>query len=141
MSLDYFKNHSTWNSKSESVEFSDLLGKTFNVIQSNDEYIVFYAEDGIEYHMFHEQDCCECVYIESIVGDITDLIGEPILVAEEVVNTGLEDPEDDYSDSCTWTFYKMATRKGYVDIRWIGTSNGYYSEYVYLYKRNSNEAL
>lgn len=115
------------------VEFSSLVGVTLSKIEisekSRDE-INFYATDGRRWRMYHEQECCESVYIEDIVGDLEDLIGSPIVVAEKVSNS--EDPckEDDCDYSHTWTFYKIDTTKGGVTIRWYGTSNGYYSESV-----------
>ena len=123
-----------WNNQ---VEFSELLGKVFKSIKASDDQIDFITEDDVTYQMYHSQDCCESVYIESIVGDLQDLVGNEILLAEEV--TSHENPEwydatNKYQDSFTWTFYKLATRKGYVDIRWYGESNGYYSESVDLYK-------
>ena len=115
-----------------------LKGKTLSSVRAVDDVIVFETIDGEMYKMFHMQDCCESVYIESIVGDLDDLVGEPLLMAEEGTNlfdTLREAGKDTASDgSHTWTFYKFATRKGYVDIRWYGTSNGYYSESVDLYK-------
>jgi hypothetical protein len=50
-------------------------------------------------------------------------------MAEEVVSENSEHAPQ-YPDSWTWTFYKFATIKGYVTIRWLGESNGYYSESV-----------
>lgn len=119
------------------VPFSTLLGKTIVEItglEAQSDSVIFATSDGKRYKMHHNQDCCESVDIESVVGDIADLIGESLLVAEEVEG---ETPADynfgDYEpDSYTWTFYKLATRKGYVDIRWLGASNGYYSESVHF---------
>jgi hypothetical protein len=118
-------------------EFEILVGKTLKAIyvpDSNDR-VTFATEDGEEYVMNHDQDCCESVYVESIVGELNDLIGSPIVQAEESASS--DDPvdvkrdSDSYvEDSQTWTFYRLATIKGSVVIRWYGSSNGYYSESV-----------
>lgn len=118
-----------------------LLGKTLLNIQmsqtlnsdSINDFLIFYTSDGEKYLMSHFQDCCEEVSIEDINGDLQDLFGSPILQAEQVVSQnetpeGVEQPSS--QESYTWTFYKFATIKGYVTIRWFGTSNGYYSESV-----------
>ena len=85
---------------------------------------------GKPFLMHHEQQCCESVSIESIEGELVNLLNHPILLAEEVTKSGNIDDEDEWNDGQTWTFYKLATIKGYVDIRWNGSSNGYYSESV-----------
>lgn len=122
---------------------SDLLGKVIKDIYiSGDKDVIFFTlEDGTEYKMYHEQDCCELVLLEDIIGDIEDLIGSPITMAEESTNS--ENPkkyEWGEDESFTWTFYKLATIKGYVTIRWYGTSNGYYCEKANFCKIK-NEAL
>lgn len=120
--------------------FSALIGKTLTEARNIDnKRIVFICDDGSEYALWHSQDCCESVYVDDISGDLSDLVGSPILVAEERASHAAEGaplPDDvpanatRDSESNTWTFYTLRTIKGTVDIRWHGTSNGYYSESV-----------
>lgn len=88
--------------------------------------LYFEQEDGEHFVLTHIQDCCEDVEIESIDGDLDDLVGVPLLMAEEIIKVGGEPT----LESNTWTFYKFATVKGYVTVRFLGWSNGYYSERV-----------
>ena len=113
------------------MSIENMIGKVFTSVTQDGETMTF-ANDKERFTFFHYQDCCESVYIESVVGDLSDLEGEPLLIAEEVSGEIPEAKEDEYIDSRTWTFYKFATRKGYVDVRWLGESNGYYSESVDL---------
>lgn len=114
--------------------FDELLGHTLSGVENlNDAELVFTLENGDKYKLYHDQDCCESVTIDDICGDLSDLVGVPLLMAEEVSSDTKPDdvPEPEYSDdSETWTFYKLATIKGYVTVRWYGSSNGYYSESV-----------
>jgi hypothetical protein len=105
-------------------EFASLVGKTLIRIDGKpgDEVMTLYTADET-FRMLHYQDCCEHVSIDDVAGDLVDLIGSPILLAEEASQTC-----PDSSESGTWTFYKLATAKGHVTIRWLGESNGYYSE-------------
>jgi hypothetical protein len=107
-----------------------LVGKTLeSVVRDGDEAILFVTVDGPDYRMWHRQDCCESVCIEDVNGDLQDLVGTPILGAEELTNEPEpKEPHDD--ESQTWTFYRLSTIKGTVTIRWYGSSNGYYSESV-----------
>lgn len=114
-------------------EIFDLVNKTFKSVIVKSDELIFIGDCGT-FRFYHDQDCCENVRIFDIVGDLEDLEGSPILLAEEVTGETPSDwVEDDYTESYTWTFYKFATRKGYVDVRWLGESNGYYSESVQLH--------
>lgn len=120
------------------TSITDLIGKTLIKIdkledkEQDNECIIFTCQDGTRYKMYHSQYCCESVRVEDIVGDLNDLIGYPIVkVSEDTSKEHPDDSEVQQSDSSfTWTFYNIATTKGYVTIRWYGESNGYYSESV-----------
>jgi hypothetical protein len=110
-------------------EFNELIGRTLYRAESDDDILTLYLSNTNYVQFLHEQDCCESVYIDDICGDLDDLVGEPLLVAEEVSSYDAE-PKYEGEESYTWTFYRFATRKGWVTVKWYGSSNGYYSEGV-----------
>jgi len=110
---------------SEVTIFDSLIGTVLTRAYVSDtdenEALLLEREIGGTVRFMHHQSCCESVYIEDIEGDLEDLVGSPILQAEEVT-------EDNEEAECgMWTFYKFATAKGRVTIRFYGSSNGYYS--------------
>lgn len=113
-----------------SNQFPDLLNNTFTNVYKPGDYdddLVFVRDDGKVFRFTHFQGCCESVSIEDICGDLSDLVGNPLLIAEECESQPVEPTG---AESETWTFYKFSTIRGSVTVRWYGTSNGYYSEGV-----------
>ena len=117
---------------SNHVNVSEMLDQTFTSVRADEDTVTF-QNDKVRYVLYHSQDCCESVVVEDIIGDLEDLENLPLLIAREDHNA---DGEELNEDSYTWTFYNFATYKGYVTIRFLGTSNGYYSEEVRCMKEN-----
>lgn len=106
------------------TELNDKILVKVEGMENGSDEVVFTLDNGLEYLMYHAQDCCESVYLEDVCGDVEDLLYEPITITE----TSNFDREK--NESQTWTFYTLNTKKGSVTLRWLGESNGYYSESV-----------
>lgn len=105
---------SNYEQEGDIEKFEDLIGKTLSNVENIDnEELIFTLDNGEKYRLYHMQDCCESVTIEDISGELSSLIGSPILMAEEVSNPPNVNPAGvpipDYQESFTWTFYKLAT--------------------------------
>lgn len=110
-----------------------IQGKTLTAIdgaERESESVTFVCDDGTAWRMFHKFVCCENVRIEDVCGDISDLIGVTLVLAEEVSQSYCQYNDTGDDASCTWTFYTFRTIKGSVTLRWLGESNGEYSESV-----------
>lgn len=116
------------------VNISDMLGKTIFAADGWEEggdigicCPSFETTDGVLYDFCHYQECCETVVLVDVVGDVEDLVGAPLLIAEERSGgstDGYDPPQGDTTQ--LWTFYELATIKGSVTLRFCGSSNGYY---------------
>ena len=117
------------------VDMSELIGHTVREIKGGvgDEELIFVVENGDRFVMGHMQTCCEEVTVEDICGDLSNLIGLPILMSEMVSDTESRTEKDKKAERFLWTFCKVGTNRGCVTLRWYGESNGYYSVTVDCY--------
>ena len=112
-------------------KFEQIQGMTITAVvykETNESLLIHLNNHVLE--MIHHQECCETVYLADVVGSFEDLIGYPLLeVSETIVN-------NEIGESSTASYYNFRTVKASVQLRWVGESNGYYSETVdcYLYK-------
>ena len=119
------------NKSFEEIKFK-IISEIVVTKDSGDDSIDIKFEDGSYISMFHEQECCEAVWIEDIESnkDISDYKNAVVIDMYVTTRVNLNTEE-----SATFTFYNLNTSKGSINIRWNGESNGYYSEEVstYLY--------
>lgn len=112
-----------------------LVISSIEGLAKGSDQVTIKTTDGSEFAFLHYQDCCECVSLCDFENDILDFENAVIITAEEVSSS----PEHLFatlkevycpSESFTWTFYKISTSRGDLWMRWLGESNGYYSESV-----------
>lgn len=106
-------------------ELNGVIIDRISGMSEGSEEVKLHLNDGRTVTFLHYRDCCESVAVKDICGDISDLIGSPIIKAEERTS------ESEYKVvSQTWTFYEFTTIKGSVTVQWLGQSEGNYSEDV-----------
>lgn len=113
------------------MKIEDLVGETLAYIDADDqgEEVMLTTQSGRRIRIFHNQDCCETVRVEDTQGNWHDLIGRVIIEATEDVRPQ-GDPPPEYPDSWTRTTLTFKVDGATVISKWIGESNGYYSESV-----------
>lgn len=113
----------------------EMVGETIvKVVNINDDHLYLYLENGDYYMFFHkdDDDCHGDVRIKSIQGSLRNILNSPLTVAKTSYSCGYTDDNDvdnflpDWKqETYTWTFYKFATDKGSITVRWFGTSSDY----------------
>ncbi|MGJ8515288.1 DUF7448 domain-containing protein [Carnimonas bestiolae] len=109
----------------------DIQGEvieSFIGLEKYSDEVTLKTRSGRLYRFHHDQDCCEKVQLEDFDGEACDLINATVLsITESAVDLS---SSNGYEESATATFYTINTDKGHVWMRWLGESNGYYSEAV-----------
>jgi hypothetical protein len=108
--------------------FFELKGQILNSITVSDEQVNIITNKG-KYFIHHIQDCCGSVCVDSHSGNAEDLFGHEITLAEE-------DSEDSWQENGTVTQYVLEAGGHRFEVKWLGQSNGYYSEATDFYKED-----
>jgi hypothetical protein len=110
------------------VKFDVLVGEVLDAVDIDREkdQILLTTRSGRQFLIHHEQKCCETVEISGQDGSFDKLIGKPIVEARD----NAVDTSEEAADSQTTTTLVFRVDDHAVISRWVGDSNGYYSESV-----------
>lgn len=116
----------------EPIEAFTFRGWTLKSVELTADSVVlsFYDKEHKprKFEIYHRQDCCESNDLTDVIfsGRVNQLFGRLLTVAEqEYTQAG---PRPCNSESYTWSHYKFGTDYAFVDIWFLGESNGYYGE-------------
>lgn len=106
-----------------------------NVTIAGNDTVILTLDNEVHFVLTHEKICCESVEVCDTDNDdfksLRELVGSKLISIEEVADVDCSDEPPCCIDvSSTWTFYNIKTTTDVVQLRWFGTSNGYYSERV-----------
>jgi len=122
------------------------LGSIVSVEQNNnhksDLLLVVKFDTGVELQFSHRQDCCEHVWLEDGLDELTELAGNG-LIALEASRVDLSNTPQSSDSLYVATFYKFKTTGGYATLRFEGESNGYYGVEVeaHLVSESGNKSI
>jgi hypothetical protein len=115
-----------------SEELEKMKGQTIKQVDGLEKYseqVSIKMNSGECFVFYHSQSCCETVQLEDFDLEAEELEGA--IVLDAYLETNSEDSTGiEYPNSFTWSFYRIVTNKGTLCMRWLGKSNGYYSEEV-----------
>lgn len=113
-----------------------LVGETLEYVDFGGDEIRLTTKSGKVFQFYHEQDCCESVTLVDIEGNEKNLVGKVVRSVEVDIdpdNDAFFDHNDEVSRSYegrTNTKITFVVDDETVITRWVGESNGYYSERV-----------
>lgn len=120
-------------------DMNPLIGQTIRAIECEKYkygliHTIIIVCDSCAFETSHNQSCCETVEVHDIIGDLNSLIGKRVINCKIVESQKWPNDVEkyEYVDSFTWTTQIIQTKSTEVKIRWLGQSNGWYSEGIYF---------
>lgn len=108
----------------------EFIGKTLSSISEDS----FSFTDGTKYSFHHFQECCESVRLEYSDGT-GDMTVSPIKEFSDSSEEPITHAKYEYYESYTWTTYTIICENGaWRKYYFLGESNGYYGETMYIIK-------
>jgi hypothetical protein len=113
----------------EEITMKEIFKQTISAIyiDEDSQYLVFIAKWGEPYWVYHASaECCSRSWFESI-NNPENLLCEEIIGIEEKPDSETNGESCDRHDYFTTVYgYTLKTNKGYTDIEFRNSSNGYY---------------